>query len=65
VFATVAGWTLIGACVGVGFLFALLVLTISVVSFPLLLDREAGLDTAILTSVRAVVANPGPMALWD
>ena len=39
-------------------------LTISVVSFPLLLDREAGLDTAILTSVRAVVENPGPMALW-
>jgi uncharacterized membrane protein len=64
VFATHAGWTLIGAGVGVGFLFALLVLTISVVSFPLLLDREAGLDTAILTSVRVVVANPGPMALW-
>ena len=48
VFTTHAGWTLIGAGVGVGFLFALLVLTISVVSFPLLLDREAGLDTAIL-----------------
>ena len=42
----------------------MLVMTISVVSFPLLLDREAGLDTAILTSVRAVVENPGPMALW-
>jgi len=64
VFATGAGWTLIGAGVGIGFLFALLVLTISVVSFPLLLDREAGLDTAILTSVRVVVDNPGPMALW-
>ena len=64
VFTTPAGWTLIGAGVGVGFLFALLVLTISVVSFPLLLDREAGLDTAIMTSVRAVVTNPGPMALW-
>jgi uncharacterized membrane protein len=64
VFTTHAGWTLIGVGVGVGFLFALLVLTISVVSFPLLLDREAGLDTAVRTSVRAVVANPGPMALW-
>ena len=64
VFATSAGWALIGVGVGVGFLFALLVLTISVVSFPLLLDREAGIDTAIRTSVRAVVANPGPMALW-
>jgi uncharacterized membrane protein len=64
VFTTHAGWILIGAGVGVGFLFALLVLTISVVSFPLLLDRESGLDTAILTSIRAVAANPGPMALW-
>jgi uncharacterized membrane protein len=64
VFTTHAGWALIGVGVGVGFLFALLVLAISVVSFPLLLDREAGLDTAVLTSVRAVVANPGPMALW-
>ena len=43
---------------GVGFLFALLVLTISVVSFPLLLDRPVSLIVAILTSVRAVAANP-------
>lgn len=64
VFTTDVGWVMIGFGVGVGFLFALLVLAISVVSFPLLLDREMGLDTAILTSVRAVVANPGPMAIW-
>ena len=48
----------------VGFLFALLAMMLSVVSFPLLLDRDAGLDTAIATSFRAVTANPGPMALW-
>jgi len=48
----------------VGFLFALLAMTISIVSFPLLLDRDVGLDTAIRTSVRAVIMNPGPMALW-
>jgi uncharacterized membrane protein len=64
VLTTDAGWAMIGFGVGVGFLFALLVLAISVVSFPLLLDREVGLDTAILTSVRAVVSNPGPMAIW-
>src|SRR5262249_14980842 len=63
-FTTGAGWTLIVAGCGVGFLFAVLVLAISVVSFPLLLDREAGLDTAIWTSIRAVAANPVPMALW-
>jgi uncharacterized membrane protein len=59
-----AGWTMIAAGVGVGFLFALLVLAISVVSFPLLLDRDVGLRTAVATSVRAVLTNPGPMAAW-
>jgi uncharacterized membrane protein len=64
VFTTSAGWALIGVGVGVGFLFAVLVLTISVVSFPLLLDRDVGLYTAVSTSIRAVLTNPAPMALW-
>jgi uncharacterized membrane protein len=64
VFTTGAGWALIAMGCSVGFLFAALVLTISVVSFPLLLDRDVGLYTAVATSVRAVVANPGPMAVW-
>src|SRR5262245_29419950 len=63
-FTTSAGWTLIIVGIGAGFLFAVLVLAISVVSFPLLLDRPVGLDTAVWTSVRAVTANPVPMALW-
>jgi uncharacterized membrane protein len=64
VFTTRAGWTMIVVGVGVGFLFALLVLAISVVSFPLLLDRDVGLHAAVRTSIRAVAANPGPMAVW-
>jgi len=64
VFTTAAGWAMIVFGVGVGFLFAVLVLTISVVSFPLLLDRGGGLYTAVATSVCAVLANPGPMAAW-
>jgi len=64
VFTTGAGWALIVVGCGVGFLFAVLVLVISVVSFPLLLDRDAGLGTAVWTSVRVVTANPGPMAAW-
>jgi uncharacterized membrane protein len=63
-FATSAGWTMIVVGIGVGFLFAVVVLAIGAVSFPLLLDRAAGLDTAVATSVHAVLANPGPMALW-
>jgi uncharacterized membrane protein len=64
VFTTRAGWTMIVAGVSIGFLFAALVLTISVVSFPLLLDRDVGLSTAVGTSIRAVSDNPGPMAVW-
>jgi uncharacterized membrane protein len=64
VFTTAAGWALIVVGVGVGFLFAVVALVISVVSFPLLLDREVGLGTAVWTSVRAVMVNPVPMAVW-
>jgi uncharacterized membrane protein len=39
-------------------------MSISVVSFPLLLDKDVGLDTAVRTSIRAVRENPGPMAAW-
>jgi uncharacterized membrane protein len=64
VFTTSAGWTMIVVGCGVGFLFALVALVISVVSFPLLLDRDVALGVAIGTSVRAVAANIGTMALW-
>jgi uncharacterized membrane protein len=64
VFTTRAGWTMIVVGIGVGFLFALLALAVSVVSFPLLLDRNVGIGSAISTSMRAVATNPGVMALW-
>jgi uncharacterized membrane protein len=64
VLTTPAGWALIIVGNGVGFLFALVALCISVVSFPLLLDRDVGAVEAVLTSVRAVAANPLPMAAW-
>jgi uncharacterized membrane protein len=64
VFMTREGWMMIVAGVGVGFVFALVAMTISVASFPLLIDRDAGLDTAIRTSIKVVTENPGPMAVW-
>jgi uncharacterized membrane protein len=64
VLTTPAGWTLIVVGNGVGFLFAVLVLSISVVSFPLLIDRDVGAAGAIVTSVRVVLANPVIMAAW-
>ena len=48
----------------VGFLFAVVVLAMTVVSFPLLLERDVGPVEAVGTSIRAVLANPVPMALW-
>jgi uncharacterized membrane protein len=64
VFTTREGWTLLVVGNGVGFLFAVLVLMMCVVSFPLLLDRDVGAAVAILTSVRVVLKNPVTMAMW-
>jgi uncharacterized membrane protein len=64
VLTTRAGWNLIIIGNGVGFLFAILVLTIGVMSFPLLLDRDVGAAVALLTSIRAVISNPITMATW-
>jgi uncharacterized membrane protein len=36
----------------------------SVVAIPLLLERRIGVLAAVLTSWRAVMQSPGPMALW-
>ncbi|MFP6748628.1 MAG: DUF2189 domain-containing protein [Alphaproteobacteria bacterium] len=64
IFTTSSGLSLIIVGSGVGLVFAMLVLTISVVSIPLLLDRHVDWLTAILTSIRAVAANPRTMAIW-
>jgi uncharacterized membrane protein len=64
VFTTRAGWELIVVGTAVGFVFAAIVLMMSAVSFPLLLDRDVGAAVALGTSIRVVAANPGTMALW-
>lgn len=64
VFTTPLGHTLIMMGSAVGLLFGIVVLTISVVSFPMLLDRDVGFTVAVATSVRAVLANPITMIVW-
>jgi uncharacterized membrane protein len=61
---TQGGWRLIAVGNLVGIAFAALVLTLSVVSLPMLVDCDVGARTAIATSVRAVKANKGVMFLW-
>ena len=43
---------------------SLILFSLTVVSFPLLLDREVDFVTAMVTSVRAVVMSPVPMIGW-
>ena len=64
VLTTPQGWELIVVGCGVGFLFAVVALCISVVSFPLMLDRHANVIDSVTTSMRAVARNPLPMAMW-
>lgn len=64
ILTTGRGWTLILAGNALGLAFAVLVLTISVIAFPMILDRNVGIGTAIEMSRRVVLANPGTMAAW-
>ncbi len=64
VLATPEGHRLIVVGNVVGFLFAVLAFALSVVSFPLLLDRNVGVPVAIATSVRVIARNPVTMTLW-
>ncbi|SFD31505.1 DUF2189 domain-containing protein [Tropicimonas isoalkanivorans] len=64
VFTTPAGLTMIVLGLGVGFGFACVALAVSVVSFPLLLDRDVGLVNAIVTSLRVTQKNPRTILSW-
>lgn len=48
----------------VGALIALFVFSFSAVSFPMLYDRDVDFVTAMVTSVRTVAKNFGPMVIW-
>lgn len=64
VFTTGAGWVMLTLGVGIGFLFALCALAISVVSFPLLLERNVGVPVAVVTSIRVLRASPMVTLTW-
>ncbi len=58
------GWSLIVVGNFVGLLFAITALCVGAISFPMLLDRNVGIATAIQTSVRAALANPVMILIW-
>ena len=49
---------------GVGLVFALLVFAVSVVSIPLMLDRNQDAVTSMIASIRALAENPLPLLVW-
>jgi uncharacterized membrane protein len=64
VFTTPRGWALIVGGAVVGAIFGWIVLTLSVVSMPMLVDRDVGAAEAVSTSWRAAQANKGEMIRW-
>ena len=53
---------LVGSLVGAAL--ALILYALTVISLPLLLDREIDFITAMITSWQLVASNPGPMLAW-
>ncbi len=64
VFTTGRGWTMLVAGVAIGAAFAVVVLAISLVSFPMLIDRHVGIPKAVVTSVQIARKNPVVVAVW-
>jgi uncharacterized membrane protein len=64
IFTTPRGWALIVAGGVVGAVFGWLVLALSVVSLPMLVDCDMSASEAVSTSWRAVQANKAEMIRW-
>ena len=47
-----------------GLILGAIMFSLTAVSFPLLFDRDVDFVTAMITSVKAVTSNKGPMILW-
>ena len=64
IFSTPTGLLFLTLGTLTGALISLFVFAITVVSFPLLFDRNVDFVTAMITSVKVVRENPGPMLMW-
>jgi uncharacterized membrane protein len=64
ILTTPRGWALIGAGAVVGAVFGWIVLALSVVSLPMLVDRNVSAPEAVSASWRAAHANKAEMIRW-
>ena len=64
ILGTPQGWTFLAVGHVIGAILSVVLFSLTVVSFPLLLDRDVDFITAMITSVRAVARSPGPLLIW-
>jgi len=48
----------------IGAMFGVIIFSISIISIPLIKDKQMDAFSATIASVRAVIFNPGPMIVW-
>ena len=66
-YQTIFDWTYTGfllTYMSTGAVLALVAFVLSAISAPMIFDRGLATRTAMLTSVKAVAANPSAMAVW-
>ncbi|MEM8547571.1 MAG: DUF2189 domain-containing protein [Pseudomonadota bacterium] len=64
VLTTPNGWTFLAAGHAVGAAISLVLFALTVVSCPMLLERDVDFVTAMLTSIRTIALSPLPLLLW-
>lgn len=63
-FSTPEGWTMVIVGNAVGAVFAVLTVLLTLVSFPMVVDKPVDAGTAVGTSIKAVSANAGQVVAW-
>jgi len=63
-FRSEAGLLFLSIGTVIGAILSLVVFSLTVISFPILLDRDIDFVTAMITSVKAVIASPKVMIAW-
>lgn len=64
VFSTSGGWAMMIIGIPLGFFFALVALAVSILSFPMLMDRDIGLPRAVIASVSLMRKSPAVVLAW-
>jgi uncharacterized membrane protein len=49
---------------GIGGMFGIVIFAITIITIPLIKDKQMDALTAAIASVRAVIMNPAPMIVW-